>query len=179
MGHELAAVLRQHAQEIELDRRQVDQLAGARDAAVGNVDHDVADRDRRLGRGVGRAAQDGAQARCQLLAAERLRHVVVGAGVERTDLLALVADGGDDDDRHAAPLAHLAADVDAAAVRQHEVEQDGVRRAVRERVERLLLRRRRVHLEARVLQHHAQSPDYLRLVVHDQDASSLGHVSRR
>ena len=122
--------------------------------------------------------EDGAQACEQLAHRERLRHVVVGAGVERGDLLRLVADGGDDDDRHAAPATHLAADVDAAAVRQDQVQQHRVGRPVRQCVERLLLRRGRVDLEAGVAQHHAQATDDLRLVVHDEDARALCHLSR-
>ena len=103
-----------------------------RDGSLLEVDPQVAELDDRLGGSVG-APQRGAQAREQLLDAERLRHVVVGARVERRDLLGLVADDGEDDHRRAAPGAQLARDVGAAAVGQHEVEHDGVGRVRGER----------------------------------------------
>ena len=59
-------------------------------------------RDRRL---VGRRpgpAQHRLQARDELARAERLGHVVVGAGLERAHLLVLLADRGEHDDRHLA-----------------------------------------------------------------------------
>ena len=105
MGDQPAAVARERAQQVELDRRQVDLLA-------------VAARPRgRRGRSRGRPSptarlaarrsaappQHRPQPRQQLLGAERLGDVVVGAGVERPHLLALVADRREDDDRQLAP----------------------------------------------------------------------------
>ena len=69
-----------------------------------------------------RSAQHGTQSCEQLVDAERLRDVVVRAGVERGDLLALLPDRGEDDHRRVAPGPELAAHVGAAAVGQHEVE---------------------------------------------------------
>ena len=78
------------------------------------VDAQVADLEHRLARRP-RPAQRGAEPGEQLVAAERLRHVVVGAGVERGDLLLLFSDRGEDEDRRRRPRAQLAADVGAAA----------------------------------------------------------------
>ncbi len=98
-----------------------------RDRLLLEVDADRTDLDHRLARRP-RATQDRAQAREQLADRERLGHVVVGAGVERGDLLVLVADGRDEDDRRLAPRPELAADLGAGAVRQQQVEHDRVRR---------------------------------------------------
>src|SRR4051812_41980048 len=49
----------------------------------------------------------------QLARCERLRRVVVRAGVECADLLVLLVDRRQDDDRDGAPLARLSAHVDA------------------------------------------------------------------
>src|SRR5262249_26348318 len=62
----------------------------------------------------------------QLADRKRLGDVVVGAGVERGDLLSLVSHGGHDDDRRIAPLPQLARDLSAAAVGKDEVEDERV-----------------------------------------------------
>ncbi len=51
--------------------------------------------------GASRAAQDRAHAGDQLLGAERLDDVVVGAKLEPGDPIGLVTASGQDDDRHA------------------------------------------------------------------------------
>src|SRR3954452_10728537 len=68
------------------------------------------------------APQHGVQPRNELAGTERLRHVVVGAGIERTDLLGLLADRRENEDRHLAPLPQAAAYLDTVAVRQDEVD---------------------------------------------------------
>ena len=84
-----AAVAQQRAQQVELDRRQVDLLA-VRGAPVraGEVDLEPVGA-RSTGSsacGAGAAQRPPAGAR-QLARAERLGHVVVGAGLERADLV--------------------------------------------------------------------------------------------
>ena len=91
-------------------------LAGVGHQPLLEVDHEVADLDDRLARG-GHAAQACAQPGQQLVDPDRLGDVIVGAGVERRDLLALVADRREDDHRRAAPRAQLAAHVGAACRR--------------------------------------------------------------
>jgi hypothetical protein len=80
-----------------------------------------------LVRGRGSPADGGAQAGEQLVHAERLGHVVVGAGVERGHLLGLLAPGGQHDDRDGGPAADAVNDVGSVHVGQAEVQDDDVR----------------------------------------------------
>src|SRR5205823_9056841 len=96
---------------------------------------------------------------------ERLRHVVVGAGVQRGDLLFLVADGGDEDNRRVGPGAQLARHVGAGAVGQQQVEHDRIRRLQAGRGERLLRGGRGRYLVARALEVRRERAQELRLVV--------------
>ena len=106
--------------------------AGDVDAVLAVVDGEVArGEDAGIGHGgcaVGRArvADGGADAREELLGAEGLGEVVVGAGVEGLDLIALVAAGGDDKDGDLRPFADAAEDGHAVHVGQAEVEDDEV-----------------------------------------------------
>src|SRR6185437_3830849 len=156
------------AQDVELDRRQVDLLVAAGHAPVGEIDREITHGHERVLALVARPAHHRAQAGQQLLGPERLGDVVVGAHVEGAHLLALVAHGGEHDDRQVAPAAHLGADLHAAAVGQHQVEHHRVGRADRHRVERLGLGLGGVHVVAGVAEDHAQRAQDLRLVVHDE-----------
>jgi hypothetical protein len=88
-------------QQLELGGGQLDVGASNADFAAQPVELEVAD-----GKAVGRrglllrATQDGAHARDQLLRAERLRQVVVGAELEADDLVGLVNAGSEHDDRY-------------------------------------------------------------------------------
>ena len=115
MGDQPPRVLGEHAQQIELDRRQVNLLAvfGAPRDPPGRPPGRRPARPRSPSVVV-RAPENCTQPGEQLLSAEWLGDVVVGAGVERPDLLALVADRREHDDRHLAPAPDLLADVDAA-----------------------------------------------------------------
>ncbi len=66
----------------------------------------------------GRAPQVGSDAGELLLNRKRLRLVVVGAGVERADLLRVLDARRDDDDGNGRPAADLVDDFDAIDVRQ-------------------------------------------------------------
>src|SRR4051812_7493367 len=177
-GDGLAGVDGEHGEQVELDRREVDVGAVAGDPPRREVDRHRPDPDGGVGavRRVA-AAQHRADAGGELLGPERLGHVVVGAGVERADLLALVADRAQHDDRQAAPAADLLADLEAAAVGEDEVEDHDVGRADRDGVERLLLRRGLRDPEARAAQHDPQAAEDLGLVVDDEDVgAALGHA---
>ena len=81
-----------------------------------------------------RAAQQRAHARDELVRAERLRQVVVGAELETDDALGFLGAGGEHDDRDRGGRlvrAHDAADLEAVDVRQHQVEHDQIRAAGR------------------------------------------------
>ena len=82
-----------------------------------------------------RAPEDGAHARDELVHAERLRHVVVGARVEAADLVGLLRARGEHDDGHERVDApELLAHGVAVHVGEHQVEDDRVGRlAPRER----------------------------------------------
>ena len=89
LGDELAAVAHEHLDEVPLGRREADLVAVAVHPLGREVDGEVRGLDERLlvsGRG---PAERGAQPGEQLVHAERLGDVVVGAGVERGDLVAL------------------------------------------------------------------------------------------
>ena len=96
------------------------------------------------------AAQRGAHARQQLVHAERLRDVVVGARVERGDLVALGVARRQHDDRHLGPAAQAVDHLDPVDPGQPEVEHDDVGVMARRQLERVLARRRRRRPRSRV-----------------------------
>ena len=138
--------------------------------APGDVHLEVAGLHDRRRRGERRGApQQRADAREQLAGGERLGEVVVGALVQGRDLVRLVGAHGQDEDRRRHPGAQLAADLDAAAVGEHEVQHDEVRRRVDRLHQRLV--RRGGHVE-RVAARGKDGPQRaadLLLVVDDQD----------
>ena len=84
------------------------------------------------------------QPRDELARRRTLGHVVVCSRLQRRTFSVLVADRGQDDDRHLrSTRAARALYLYAVAVRQHEVDDRRVRRPYRRAVERLLCRRRR------------------------------------
>ena len=108
MRQQLADVPCKQGEHSVLVWGQLHGLAGHRDGSLLEVDPQLPDLDDGLGR-VGSAPQRRAQTREHLVDAERLGHVVVGSGVERRHLLALVADRGEDDHRDVAPAPQLPA----------------------------------------------------------------------
>ena len=87
-GDELAAVGEEHFEQPQLGRRQRDRLACPRDLPSAQVDHQIAGADHDAAtRGRPGAAEMRARAREQLGGLERLHHVVVGARLERGDLV--------------------------------------------------------------------------------------------
>ena len=124
-------------QEVELAARQVDLVAAGGHLAPRGVDADAAGLDGRLARGRRRhGLADGAgapqrrpDARDDLLHAERLGDVVVGAHLQPDDAVELVGAGRQHEDveervRRAEPPAHL----DAVQAGQHHVQHHEVRR---------------------------------------------------
>ena len=119
VGQHPAGMLRQERQQLEFLRRQPHFFAVPEHPESLAVDDQVAAHDR-LARRRRRldAPQRRADAGQQLLGAERLGDVVVGAGVERAHLVAFGAARREHQDRHARRLAHAAADLDAVDIRQ-------------------------------------------------------------
>ena len=125
-----ARVLGERQEQPVLGRREVHRFAAHRHHPPGPVDREFAggeDRLLRAGRAAGRVAQRHAHARQQFRHAERLGEVVVGAGVERVDLVALLSARREHDDRPGVPLPEPARHLDAVGVRESEIEQDEVR----------------------------------------------------
>ena len=91
-------------------------------------------------------------------------------GIEGGDLLALVADCRQDEDRNLRPGAKVTTDLDAALVREHEVENDGLGSAHSGRGERGLAGFGGIDVVARAAKRRLQRSDDLRLVVDDEDA---------
>ena len=75
-----------------------------------------------------KAPERRADAREQLLDRKRLGQIVVGAGIERTDLVRILAARRDHDNRHARPRAHRLHHLDAVHIGQAQVEQHNARR---------------------------------------------------
>ena len=125
----LARAPHQGGDEPILDRRQVPSTPSASPRLAARTKLELAE----LALGLvgplaqpGGMAQGDADARQQLPDAEGLRQVVVRAGVEGLDLVALLPAGGEHDDGHARPLAQPAGDLDAVQVGKPEVEQHQV-----------------------------------------------------
>ena len=121
-----------------------------------------------------RCAERGAQAREQLVHAERLRDVVVGAAVERHHLVALPRASRQHDDRRAAPAAQALDHVVAVHVRQAEVQDHHVGRMARRRRERRGAVGHGGHLVVARAQVDRQRLADRALVVHHQD---VGHCA--
>ena len=121
--------------------------------------------------------QDGVHARQQFVERERLGDVVVGAQHQTADPVLLLAARRQDDHRDAVGLVvEGPADLEAVrAVRQHDVEQQQVRREPLHGGERLPAAVAGLHEEPFVLQVVAQEPGHRVVVLDDQD--SLGHVA--
>ena len=124
-------------EQLELGQRDVERLAAAPHLAAGEVHLDVAEpKHRRAARGVppSGSPQQRLDARAQLLRAERLRDVVVGAHLEREHLLRFLRARGEHQDRRPETrLADVAADVEAVPAGQHDVEHDQIERLARSR----------------------------------------------
>src|SRR5262249_22530641 len=104
LGDQLAGVAYAHLDDVPLGRRWPNLAVGRGDAFGRQVDVEVVGLDDRLFVAWGRPAER-TQSREQLAHAEGLRDVVVGAGVERGDLVPLGLADGEDDDRDGAPAA--------------------------------------------------------------------------
>ncbi len=116
------------------------------------------------------AAERGAEAREELAHAERLGDVVVGAGVERRDLLALRLARGEDDDGHVGPAAEAGDHVEPGDVGESEVEDDEVGPVSGRELERDLAGAGRVDVVAARAEVRDERAQDLRFVVDDEDA---------
>ncbi|SVJ78705.1 Uncharacterised protein [Klebsiella pneumoniae] len=150
------------------------------DSAIGEVHLQRADRHRRLRAfALRRLAQQDAHAGEELLDAERLGHVVVGAAIQGQYLLALAGAHRQHQHRHLRPFAQVAKDVLAVAVRQAEVEHHQVRPVQRGLGQPLFAGAGLEHPVALGIEADTEELADLRFVVDQQDAVlQLGHGTR-
>ena len=133
MRQHLVGVMRQQAQELILDRRQMQFLAIHRGDAGIKIDMQLAGIERALGGNAARlrireTPERRANARKQLLDRKRLGQVVVGAGIERANLVRILAARRDHNDRHARPCTHRLHHLDAVHIGQAQIEKHDARR---------------------------------------------------
>ena len=138
MCQHLVGVVRQQAQQLVLDGRQVQFLAIHRGDAGVKVDKQLAGVERALGYHaaglrIRKAPERGADARQQFIDRKRLGQVVVGTGIERANLVRILAARRDHDNRHGRPRAHRLDHLDAIHIGQTQVEQHNARRLRRGR----------------------------------------------
>jgi hypothetical protein len=134
-------VSHQEGQQPVLGRPEGDRLAGGRNAMAGLVEGQALDLHALRFAHRRAAAQHRLDARNELARGERLRHVVVGAGLEARDLVGLLASCRQHHDRYVARVGVApqgAHQLEAAHVRQHPVDQDEVRAPVTDARERFL-----------------------------------------
>ena len=124
MRQHLVGVVCQQAQELVLDRRQMQLLAIHRGNAGIKVNMQLTGIERALGDNAARlrireASERRANAREQFLDRKRLGQIVVGAGIERADFVRILAARRDHNNRHARPCAHRLHHLDAVQIEQH------------------------------------------------------------
>ena len=150
---------------------------GAKHTAPGLVDGDLADDEgpRPLTAGHAASAERDPDARQQLLGPERLGDVVVGTEVERLHFVGLGTARGQDEDRHGRRRSHPAADLGTLEIRQPEIEDDQIGRAIGSGLKRL-------HAGPRDFDFVAAGPQQRRhrslnrgLVIDEQDAGWRAH----
>ena len=161
-------------QQAKLGRAQRHLAPGDADAARAAIDDEVADRERRVN-GQRAAPQQRAHARRELVLDERLDEVVVGAGIEPAHaVFDGVARGEEQHRRRDAFGARIAAEREAVAPGQHDVDDRGVVRAAQQHVVAGLAVRGDVDGVFPAFEHRANRFGDLALIFDHQDA----HVSR-
>jgi hypothetical protein len=134
-AHDLAGPSREGGEEPELRRRHASGLAAAGDRVGNGVEPQASD----LGRVGRRAAQQRVQARDQLVERERLRHVVIAAGVEPGEPVGQGVPSGQEENRSLdSSSAKRLADVTPVRVRQADVDHERVGRLPLDALEQLL-----------------------------------------
>ena len=167
----LPRVAHEELEQMRFGRRQLEAAAAAARLHRAEIEREVGEA-QEVGRlRVDRAPQQRPQTRKQLLERERLRQVVVRARVEPVDP---VADGiarGQQQDGHAVPLAaEPARDVEPVVAGHHHVEDDGVRRPLRDRRERSVAVGGELHVVAGELEGALERlPDRAIVICHENE----------
>jgi len=121
-----------------------------------------------------RAPQDGAHARHQFTWVEGLAEVIVGAELQADDAVHVVAAGGEHQDRSLVRGAEFAQDVEAADVRQHDVQDQDFEIADLERGQSVGAVMHARHLEMLGFQIFREHLAQLAIVVDEQHAALAG-----
>jgi len=176
-----SGVAHEAVEQLELRERQLHELAAQRDLAARAVDAHVAGREDILVEAARSGpAEHRADAAAQLGEAERLRHIVIGAGLQAEYGVGLAVARREHDHRYdVAPRPQLAAHgVAVRAGAERDVEQDDVGVVGRRTVERRARVGDRQDAVALALEGSAQHVAQRRLVVHYEDIQrgGLAHV---
>ena len=160
---------RERVEEPPLGRREVHERIPALHRPGGDIHHQILIDEHRAG-GLGRrSTQERANPRQQLRRAERLRQVVVGAEVERRDLVLLRIADRQDQDRDPARPPDLATRREPVDVGEVQVQHDEVGLVVQDGAEGRPPIARRPHDVAARGERALHGPQDLGLVVHDED----------
>ena len=183
MRQDAVGISRQQRQQLELLRRQANLLAGAHDAAAVVVDREIAGRicpDASTVRAVPSAQRD-ANPRQQLLGTERFRDVVIGAEIERADLVCFATARRQHDDRHRRRLADARADFGAVEIGQAEIQHHQVGACLAPSQRALPRRSPPLRRHSRAIQQRADRALNRHFVVHQQNLGLRAHrwTSRR
>src|SRR5581483_4392621 len=167
-----ARVSHEELEERELARREDEAARSAADLARQRVENDVADADG-CGAGVrATAPEEGADARHELVGVERLREIVVGAGLEAADA---IGDGGasaeHEGGRVDAHTAKLANDLESVTPRQSDVQDDEVGPMLERARESSFAVARGTHAKAVFGEQLTQKLDQIAVVLDDEDGS--------
>lgn len=129
MSEDSARVFDEDGEQAELVRGKTDDYTVLGDTAGGEVNVEIAESEGGVAgwglstRGV---AESDTEAGKEFRYSEGFSDVVVGAGIEGGNLVALLAACGDDDDGNACPFAKASGNFHAVEVGQAEVEKDEV-----------------------------------------------------
>ena len=126
MADEFAGVAGEDLDEVPLGRPEAHFAIRGRDALCREVDGEVVGLDNRVFLGGRGSSERGSEAREEFVHAEGFGDVVVGAGVENADLVALGLAHGEDDDRYGGTAAQAADDCDAVVPGESQVEDDEI-----------------------------------------------------
>ena len=131
MRQHLAGIGDQQRKEAVLDGREMQYRARLADDSVGLIDFYIAEPEDAVAIGRCRRLppQGRTHARQQFADAERLREVVVRAGIERGDLVGFVDASRQHDHRDRRPAAKRMDEIDTVSVGEPEIENDEIRLA--------------------------------------------------
>ena len=175
VGEDAVGVHDEGLEELVLGGGEVDGLAGASDLAALEVDGEVAGAEDGLGAGggAGGVAEGDADAGDELVHAEGLGEVVIGAEGEGLDLGGFGVSGGEDNDGGGANLADAADDLDAVEVGEAKVEEDDVGGALAEGIEGVAGGAGDLDVVAVAGEAAAEGLDNLGVVFDDEDAGAF------